>query len=134
MTYALLALLFLGVAAVTSLGAALTVGLPLPWWRTTLTVSVVLLLLTTVFDSAMIALDLFRYDTGSLLGPRIVLVPIEDFAWPVAAALALPALWELLGRTRGRDAVPRSDVPEVVDLDTPRAGDRDRTGAPSREH
>jgi hypothetical protein len=46
----------------------------------------------------MISFDLFRYDTAALLGLRVVRVPIEDLAWPVAAALALPALWALLGR------------------------------------
>jgi hypothetical protein len=33
-----------------------------------------------------------------LLGWHVILAPVEDFAWPLAAALALPSLWELLGR------------------------------------
>jgi hypothetical protein len=33
-----------------------------------------------------------------LTGVRVWLTPVEDFAWPLAAVLVLPALWELLGR------------------------------------
>ncbi|MDX6317725.1 MAG: hypothetical protein QOD35_1125 [Nocardioidaceae bacterium] len=98
MTYALLALLFLVVAAVPAVTATLAGRLAPSWWRTTATVALILVVLTAVFDSIMISFDLFRYDTAALLGLRVARVPIEDFAWPVAAALALPALWALLGR------------------------------------
>jgi lycopene cyclase domain-containing protein len=98
MTYALLAVLFLVVSAVPAVTATLTGRLTTSWWRATVAVALVLAVLTAVFDSIMISFDLFRYDTGALLGPRVARVPIEDFAWPVAAALALPALWALLGR------------------------------------
>jgi lycopene cyclase domain-containing protein len=98
MTYALLALLFLLASAVPALIATLTGGLAPSWWRATAAVAVILVGLTAVFDSVMIAADLFRYDTAALLGPRVAQVPIEDFAWPVAAALALPALWKWLGK------------------------------------
>ena len=57
-----------------------------------------LLLLTVVFDSLMIAVDLFRYDEAQLLGWSVGLAPIEDLAWPVAAGLLLPSLWELFAR------------------------------------
>jgi lycopene cyclase domain-containing protein len=40
------------------------------------------------------------YDPARILGLRIGVAPIEDFAYPVAAALALPALWTLLGPRR----------------------------------
>jgi lycopene cyclase domain-containing protein len=98
MTYAWLAVLFLVVSAVPAVTATLTGRLTTSWWRTTGTVALVLVVLTAVFDSIMISLDLFRYDTAALLGLRVARVPIEDFAWPVAAALVLPALWALLGR------------------------------------
>jgi lycopene cyclase domain-containing protein len=60
-------------------------------------VGAILLVLTAVFDSVMIAADLFRYDDSALLGVHVLRVPLEDLAWPVFAALALPALWELTG-------------------------------------
>jgi lycopene cyclase domain-containing protein len=63
----------------------------------------VLLVLTAVFDSLMIAADLFRFDESRLLGWHVGLAPVEDLAWPLAAALALPALWELLGPRPARE-------------------------------
>ncbi len=97
MTYASLAAVSLLLAVLTAGAAARLVRPTRGWWGSTLVVAVLLVVLTTVFDSVMVATHLFRYDTASLLGPRVLLVPVEDFAWPVAAALALPALWELLG-------------------------------------
>lgn len=62
---------------------------------------VILTVLTVVFDSLMIAADLFRYDEGALSGIVLWLTPIEDIAWPVAVGLGLPALAEALGLRPG---------------------------------
>ncbi|MCY7290483.1 MAG: lycopene cyclase domain-containing protein [Cryobacterium sp.] len=56
------------------------------------------LVLTAIFDSIMIGVGLVDYDSSRIFGLRIGLAPIEDFAYPVAAALLLPALWALLER------------------------------------
>ena len=56
----------------------------------------ILVLLTVVFDSVMVLADLFRYDENLLVGVRIWKTPVEDLAWPVAAALLLPSVWLLL--------------------------------------
>ena len=56
----------------------------------------VLLLLTAVFDNLMIAVDLFGYNPERISGAFLGLAPLEDFAYPLAAVLVLPALWELL--------------------------------------
>lgn len=106
MTYASLAAVFLTGAALAAAAAGWMLRLPRRWWHSTVTVALVLMLLTVVFDNLMIAADLFRFDDEALLGLRLFLVPIEDLAWPLAAALALPALWELLGRRRGRSGGP----------------------------
>ncbi|MPV37863.1 lycopene cyclase domain-containing protein [Georgenia subflava] len=108
MTYLGLAALFLVPAAVLAVAAAVLRGLGARWWATTGVVVAVLVLLTVVFDSLMVAADLFRYGEGALSGLRLWLAPLEDLAWPVAAALALPALWELLGR-RAREPVSAAD-------------------------
>ncbi|GAA3673763.1 lycopene cyclase domain-containing protein [Arthrobacter ginkgonis] len=64
----------------------------------------VLLVLTAVFDNAMIAAGLFDYSGHALAGARVGLAPLEDFAYPLGAALLLPALWMLLTvRGKGRD-------------------------------
>lgn len=57
----------------------------------------VLLVLTAVFDTVMIAVGLVAYDPALLMGFRMGLAPLEDFAYPVAAAILLPAVWALLG-------------------------------------
>lgn len=59
--------------------------------------AVVVLVLTAVFDNLMIAAGLFSYAPDLISGIAVGLAPIEDFAYPVAAVLLLPALWMLLG-------------------------------------
>lgn len=63
---------------------------------------VVLWVLTAVFDNLMIAVGLFDYGTHALSGTRVGLAPLEDFAYPLGAALLLPALWVLLARRADR--------------------------------
>lgn len=62
----------------------------------------VLVVTTAVFDSVIVATGIVGYDPARILGVRIGAAPIEDFAYPIAAGLALPALWHLLGRRRDR--------------------------------
>ena len=52
-----------------------------------------LLALTPVFDNLMIAVGRFGYAPEALTGLTLGLAPIEDFAYPLAAAVLLPALW-----------------------------------------
>ncbi|HUX70038.1 MAG TPA: lycopene cyclase [Cellulomonadaceae bacterium] len=73
------------------------------WWLATALTAAGLMILTAVFDTMMIAADLFRYDASALIGVRIGLTPVEDLAWPLVASVLLPALWELLGRARRAD-------------------------------
>lgn len=67
----------------------------------------VLFILTAVFDNVMIAVQLFNYAEDVISGLRIGLAPVEDFAYPLAAVILLPALWLLLeplsSRRRPRD-------------------------------
>lgn len=108
MTYAIIDLVFLALSAIVAavavatrpvrgrLGAAvLAVGLTLA----------ALLVLTAVFDTLIIAAGIVAYDDELISGARILLAPIEDFAYPFAAVLLLPSLWTLFGRgetARGR--------------------------------
>ncbi|KGJ82873.1 hypothetical protein GY21_00595 [Cryobacterium roopkundense] len=59
------------------------------------------LALTAVFDNLMITAGLFSYDPAHLVGLLIGSAPIEDFAYPVAAAVLLPSVWVLLSDTEG---------------------------------
>ncbi|WP_334151519.1 lycopene cyclase domain-containing protein [Microbacterium sp.] len=108
MTYLQLAGIFL--AAATTGGVALSL-LARPRGPRVAAVAITiaaLFLLTALFDTIMIATGLFHYSPGHLLGVHIGLAPIEDFAYPLAGALLLPALWVALrARRRARDV--RSD-------------------------
>lgn len=99
MTYGALALPFVGVAALLLVLAAVLRRPGRRWWLATAATLVALLVLTIVFDNLMIAADLFRYDDEHTSGLTIGRAPVEDLAWPVAAALGLPALALLLDRT-----------------------------------
>jgi lycopene cyclase domain-containing protein len=61
---------------------------------------VVLVVLTAVFDNVIVGTGIVAYDRTRILGVRVGVAPIEDFSYCVVAALALPALWVLLGRRR----------------------------------
>ena len=53
---------------------------------------------TLIFDNILIAIGIVDYDPSRILGLRLGIAPIEDFAYPVAALVLLPALWYLLRR------------------------------------
>jgi lycopene cyclase domain-containing protein len=63
---------------------------------------VVLVAVTAVFDNVIVGTGVVAYDGGRILGLRIGVAPVEDFSYALVAALALPALWVLLGRSRAR--------------------------------
>lgn len=103
MTYALLCAGFVAVALVVALVA---------WrraprghaWALALSAAA-LVVLTAVFDNVMIATGLFGYADAQISGVRLGLAPIEDFAYPIAGVLLLPAIWNLLETSvRGRRA------------------------------
>jgi lycopene cyclase domain-containing protein len=96
MSYAALAGLFLLAPVAVCILAVARCRPSRRWWRTTAVTIAVLVALTVVFDTLMIAADLFRFEEADLLGIRIGLAPLEDLAWPVAAGLLLPSLWLLL--------------------------------------
>jgi lycopene cyclase domain-containing protein len=61
-----------------------------------------LCILTLVFDSLMIRVGLYVYDPAKIVGVYLWGAPVEDFAYAVAAGIAMPVLWTLLGRRGGR--------------------------------
>lgn len=120
LTFSLVNFVFLGVAAT---GWAVAYFAPrnrfdAPSWRAAACAFAVLAVLTAVFDNVMISAGLFDYDTSKRLGIVLYRAPIEDFAYPLAAVVLLPALWHLLRRPRAPTAkggrAPRSSVLQVV--------------------
>jgi lycopene cyclase domain-containing protein len=97
-TYALLALGVLVPVAALSLVVLVRAGRSV--LVPALVAVAVLLVATAVFDSVIVGTGIVGYDGSRILGLRIGTAPIEDFAYPIAAGLALPAVWHLLGRRR----------------------------------
>lgn len=58
----------------------------------------VLLLLTLVFDNAIIAAGIVEYTTTRISGIYIFKAPIEDFAYCIGAVLLVPVLWKITGK------------------------------------
>lgn len=104
MTYTLLNVVFLLVVAIVAIAAI--VVRRAPRWRAAGLAAVLLLALTAIFDNVIIGTGLVAYDDSLIIGVRIGLAPIEDFAYTVAALVLLPAVWELLRRTPAREDEP----------------------------
>lgn len=68
----------------------------LPSRRAIVITLVVLLLATAVFDNMLIAAGIVDYNPDLILGVRLGLAPIEDFAYTVGACILLPSLWALI--------------------------------------
>ena len=74
----------------------------------TVVAAVALVVLTAVFDNAMLAAGVDDYSRAHASGLSIGRAPVEDFSYPLAMALLLPGLWEL---TRRRTAATATEGP-----------------------
>ena len=97
MTYLLLNLVFVGIAVV----FFAAVVRPSRWPLFGLAL-LPMLVLTAVFDNAIISSKIVDYDPSKLSGILIGVAPIEDFAYTVAAVLLVPTIWWLLNRAKGK--------------------------------
>lgn len=100
-TYALISAGFLAVAVAAGVLLSRRAGAHRAQWGAVALAGVALIVLTAIFDSLMIGFGLFSYAPALISGPRIGLAPIEDFAYPLAIVIALPALWALFTRPGG---------------------------------
>lgn len=105
--FLLVALLVLAVSVVRAPDRA---ALLRRWWLPVTIAGALLLVLTAVFDNAMIGAGLMTYDTVHLSGARVGLVPLEDFAYPLAGLLLLPAVWLLARRRPSRASDPGEEA------------------------
>lgn len=117
MTYLQLAAVFLAVAAVAGVALALIARPHGPRITAVVLTIAALFALTAVFDTIMIATGLFHYSPAHLLGMHIGLAPIEDFAYPLAGAFLLPALWAAL-RTRRAARERRTEADAGVEVES----------------
>lgn len=61
-------------------------------------IGIVLLVLTAVFDSLIIAAGIVNYDPTKIIGVYLGKAPIEDFAYTLAAVIIVPYTWKRYGR------------------------------------
>lgn len=59
----------------------------------TLLATLILFVLTIIFDNIMVWADFFGYSDAQHLGIWIGLIPIEDLFYPLFSALLIPAIW-----------------------------------------
>lgn len=59
----------------------------------TLLSTLILFVLTIIFDNIMVWADFFGYGDTKHLGVWIGLIPLEDLFYPLFAALFIPAIW-----------------------------------------
>ncbi|MBD2766131.1 lycopene cyclase domain-containing protein [Kocuria sp. cx-455] len=106
MTYWDVNFIFLGFAALV-LVVAVLLRRPGPlFWGALGASTVLLFVLTAVFDNLMIAVGIMTYTDQNISGVQVGLAPLEDFAYPLAGVLLLPALWLLLGGRVASGRVP----------------------------
>ncbi|MET3903345.1 prenyltransferase [Paenarthrobacter sp. 4246] len=112
MTYLWLALAFIAAAVIAGVIFARQGAQPGETgkhWKAVGLAFAALAALTAVFDSVMIGMELFHYDASHILGVKVGLAPIEDFAYPLAGVVALPGLWLWLTRERTQPSQSRTE-------------------------
>jgi lycopene cyclase domain-containing protein len=67
-----------------------------PRWRAVGLAAIPLVILTAVFDNVIVGTGVVAYDADRISGLRLGVMPIEDFAYAIAAVVLLPSLWMLL--------------------------------------
>jgi len=88
LNYTILNLLVLGLLA------GLVFWRPVTWPIKQLAIIIlVLLVLTAIFDTLIIANNIVAYDIDKIIGVYIGKAPIEDFAYAVAATVLVPYIW-----------------------------------------
>lgn len=102
MTYWLLNAGFLAAVAILVVAAIATRRAPR--WSAVAIAAGVLLVITAIFDNVMIGVGIVAYDPDHTSGINVGLAPIEDFAYAIAAAAVLPALWTMLGSRTQQEA------------------------------
>ena len=107
MTYLLMSLPFIAVAVVVFVFGAVharhrdALSPYLSGWAVA---TASLVVLTVIFDNVMMAAGFFDYGREQISGARLGLIPIEDLMYPIAGALLLSGLGQMLaGGSAPRD-------------------------------
>jgi lycopene cyclase domain-containing protein len=55
-----------------------------------------MLVITAVFDNLIVGAGIVDYDPSKISGIMVGIVPIEDFAYTIAAVLIVPSVWSAM--------------------------------------
>jgi lycopene cyclase domain-containing protein len=66
-----------------------------------------MLLITALFDNLIVGAGIVDYDPSKISGVMVGLVPIEDFAYTIAAVLIVPSVWSALTNRKKKPAVKK---------------------------
>jgi lycopene cyclase domain-containing protein len=66
-----------------------------------------MLLITAVFDNLIVGAGIVAYDPAKISGVMVGWVPIEDFAYTIAAVLIVPSVWSALTNRKKKKAVTK---------------------------
>lgn len=90
MTYPLLTVIVLGIFALYAILMRRWLAIrPLGF------ATIVMFVLTAIFDNVIIGTGIVAYDDELLLGVKILYAPIEDFAYTIVALVLVPSLFNL---------------------------------------
>lgn len=68
--------------------------------RASMKTLLLLVVLTAIFDSLMVALGFFDYESSKIIGVYIGKAPIEDFFYSILAVILIPSVWII---SKGKD-------------------------------
>lgn len=68
--------------------------------RNSLYIGLILIILTAIFDSLIVASGIVAYNENKILGIYIFKAPIEDFFYSILATIIVPSIWKLTGRLK----------------------------------
>lgn len=88
MRYGLVNAVFLGLILI-----AYVMWRPKIAWKRLAITFAFLAILTLIFDNVIIGMHIVMYHPENILGFKLGLVPLEDFAYTLAAVLLIPLLW-----------------------------------------
>ena len=63
-----------------------------------------MLAITAVFDNLIVGAGIVDYDPGKISGIMVGIVPIEDFAYTIAAVLIVPSVWTAMTKRKKKQA------------------------------
>jgi lycopene cyclase domain-containing protein len=73
---------------------------PINRWPAYLVGLVPMLVMTAVFDNLIVGAGIVAYDATKITGIMVGAVPIEDFAYTIAAVAIVPSVWSAMANRK----------------------------------